>query len=152
MRSPEREQLERLPAPIDYQILRPSHLPQVHDLLDRSFWPGIDGTPAAPYPLQASPLSVILSERCTAILATTMHGRGYLQAARCRSRIPVLPSRNLHNVPGCACWVGKFAYCNVTLLSSLPAWRLLKHCIQQNATFPSRTQSNKRHSLTRVRQ
>ena len=41
--SPEREQTRRPAAPIDYQSLRASHLPQVHDLLTRVFWPGIDG-------------------------------------------------------------------------------------------------------------
>lgn len=30
-------------SPIDYVTLEPWHLPQIHDLLTRTFWPGIDG-------------------------------------------------------------------------------------------------------------
>ena len=41
--SPERDQPEQLHTPITYVSLRPSHLPQVHDLLERVFGDGIDG-------------------------------------------------------------------------------------------------------------
>ena len=41
--SPERDQTERPPTPITYVSLQPSHLCQVHDLLARVFWDGIDG-------------------------------------------------------------------------------------------------------------
>ncbi|KAI8969382.1 hypothetical protein BD414DRAFT_503629 [Trametes punicea] len=39
---PEREQAGEAEAPITYRILHPSHLSQVHDLLARVFWEGID--------------------------------------------------------------------------------------------------------------
>ena len=46
--SPEREQPNEVSmdgdAPIVYRSLHPSHLKQVHDLLGRVFWDGIDGT------------------------------------------------------------------------------------------------------------
>lgn len=40
-------------APITYSTLHAYHLPQVHDLLERSFWTGIDGMPTRSqyYPL-----------------------------------------------------------------------------------------------------
>jgi hypothetical protein len=41
--SPEREQPIEVEAPIEYTTLQPSHLDQVHDLLSRAFWAGIDG-------------------------------------------------------------------------------------------------------------
>jgi hypothetical protein len=31
------------PAPITYSTLHANQLPQIHDLLERSFWTGIDG-------------------------------------------------------------------------------------------------------------
>jgi hypothetical protein len=40
---PERDQSERPRTPITYVSLQPSHLRQVHDLLARVFWDGIDG-------------------------------------------------------------------------------------------------------------
>ncbi|PPQ72446.1 hypothetical protein CVT26_003775 [Gymnopilus dilepis] len=39
---PERECSVEETAPITYSTLQAHHLPQVHDLLERSFWPGID--------------------------------------------------------------------------------------------------------------
>ncbi|KAH8111048.1 hypothetical protein DFH11DRAFT_710853 [Phellopilus nigrolimitatus] len=54
---PEREQASRPSAPIDYQALHPSHLQQVHDLLSRTFWPGVDVSDS----LQYSP------EQCTVV-------------------------------------------------------------------------------------
>jgi hypothetical protein len=42
--SPDREQPNEIPAPINYQALQPHHLDQVHDLLTRVFWSGIDGS------------------------------------------------------------------------------------------------------------
>ncbi|KLO19093.1 hypothetical protein SCHPADRAFT_818852, partial [Schizopora paradoxa] len=59
---PERETVERCIHPIDYQRLQTEHLPQLHDLLSRTFWPGINVEDA----LQFSP------ERCT-IVATYKH-------------------------------------------------------------------------------
>ena len=41
--SPEREETHETGAPIIYAPLRQSHLSQVHDLLHRIFWSGIDG-------------------------------------------------------------------------------------------------------------
>ena len=41
--SPEREQPVEVEAVIEYVTLRPSHLDQIHDLLARAFWAGIDG-------------------------------------------------------------------------------------------------------------
>lgn len=41
--SPERDQSERPRTPITYVSLQPSHIRQVHDLLARVFWDGIDG-------------------------------------------------------------------------------------------------------------
>lgn len=47
MGSPEEE--DDLPvetaAPITYVTLAPEHLPQIHDLLRRTFWDGVNGTP-----------------------------------------------------------------------------------------------------------
>ncbi|EJD07603.1 uncharacterized protein FOMMEDRAFT_16249 [Fomitiporia mediterranea MF3/22] len=54
---PEREQARRPTAPIDYQSLRPSHLPQVHDLLSRTFWPGINVSDSLEY----------FPEKCTVV-------------------------------------------------------------------------------------
>ena len=42
--SPERAQLLQAPAPIRYVSLQPSHIQQVHDILAREFWDGIDGS------------------------------------------------------------------------------------------------------------
>jgi len=41
--SPGQELPEDATAPIDYVTLERWHLPQIHDLLSRIFWPGIDG-------------------------------------------------------------------------------------------------------------
>jgi len=41
--SPEREQPVETVAPIEYVTLRPAHLDQIHDLLARTFWEGING-------------------------------------------------------------------------------------------------------------
>lgn len=41
--SPERDQPTETTAPIEYVNLRTEHLPQVHDILRRTFWDGIDG-------------------------------------------------------------------------------------------------------------
>jgi hypothetical protein len=41
--SPDAEQPMLQPAPITYSTLHANQLPQVHDLLERSFWTGIDG-------------------------------------------------------------------------------------------------------------
>ncbi|KIP02737.1 hypothetical protein PHLGIDRAFT_78686 [Phlebiopsis gigantea 11061_1 CR5-6] len=54
---PEREHPAEVEAPIEYVTLQPSHLDQVHDLLARAFWSGIDVTDSLAY----SP------ERCTVI-------------------------------------------------------------------------------------
>ncbi|KAH9943823.1 hypothetical protein B0H21DRAFT_864923, partial [Amylocystis lapponica] len=54
---PEREQPLENVAPIEYMSLRPSHIDQVHDLLARTFWEGINVSDALEY----SP------EKCTVI-------------------------------------------------------------------------------------
>jgi len=41
--SPDRDVVQESVAPITYVTLTAEHLPQVHDLLHRSFWYGIDG-------------------------------------------------------------------------------------------------------------
>ncbi|PPQ94441.1 hypothetical protein CVT25_002532 [Psilocybe cyanescens] len=46
---PERESSVEGMAPITYSTLHAYHLPQVHDLLERSFWTGIDVTDALDY-------------------------------------------------------------------------------------------------------
>ncbi|KZT70764.1 hypothetical protein DAEQUDRAFT_165365 [Daedalea quercina L-15889] len=46
---PEREQSTETMAPIEYVHLRPEHLPQVHDLLRRTFWEGINVSDALHY-------------------------------------------------------------------------------------------------------
>ncbi|EGN95100.1 hypothetical protein SERLA73DRAFT_187406 [Serpula lacrymans var. lacrymans S7.3] len=56
---PEREQPEEDLAPITYSSLQRSHLEQVHDLLRRSFWEGVDVSDS----FQHSP------ERCTVVAA-----------------------------------------------------------------------------------
>ncbi|TFY54025.1 hypothetical protein EVJ58_g9105 [Rhodofomes roseus] len=53
----EREQPIETVAPIEYVSLRPEHLPQVHDLLRRTFWEGISVSDALEY----SP------EKCTVV-------------------------------------------------------------------------------------
>ncbi|KAL7280339.1 hypothetical protein ACG7TL_005256 [Trametes sanguinea] len=55
--NPEREQANEAEAPITYCNLQDSHLPQVHDLLARVFWEGIDVSDALEY----SP------EKCTVV-------------------------------------------------------------------------------------
>jgi hypothetical protein len=42
--SPDAEQAMLNPAPITYSTLHANQLDQIHDLLERSFWTGIDGT------------------------------------------------------------------------------------------------------------
>jgi hypothetical protein len=42
--SPARAQPLEAPVPIRYVSLQPSHIQQVHDLLARAFWDGIDGS------------------------------------------------------------------------------------------------------------
>ena len=42
--SPNRAVVQESVAPITYVTLAPEHLPQVHDILHRSFWSGIDGS------------------------------------------------------------------------------------------------------------
>ncbi|KIK97351.1 hypothetical protein PAXRUDRAFT_232092 [Paxillus rubicundulus Ve08.2h10] len=64
----EREQTSRLHTPITYVSLQPSHLRQVHELLARVFWDGIDVNDS----LQYSP------ERCTVI---AMYGQLVVGAA-----------------------------------------------------------------------
>ncbi|KAF8647728.1 hypothetical protein AX16_006563 [Volvariella volvacea WC 439] len=54
---PERDQPKESMAPLVFSPLRKNHLPQVHDLLTRTFWPGIDVTDS----LEMSP------ERCTVV-------------------------------------------------------------------------------------
>jgi len=54
---PEREQPVETVAPIEYVTLRPAHLDQIHDLLARTFWEGINVSDA----LHFSP------EKCTVV-------------------------------------------------------------------------------------
>ena len=42
--SPSRAVVQEFVAPITYVTLTAEHLPQVHDILHRSFWSGIDGS------------------------------------------------------------------------------------------------------------
>ncbi|KAG6374788.1 hypothetical protein JVT61DRAFT_4166 [Boletus reticuloceps] len=65
---PDRDQPERPCIPITYVSLRPSHLHQVHDLLARVFWDGIDVSDALHY----------TPERCTVI---AMYGHLVVGAA-----------------------------------------------------------------------
>ena len=46
-KSPERDPPSNVVSPITYTSLQPWHLDQVHDLLDRAFWSGIDGEVSA---------------------------------------------------------------------------------------------------------
>lgn len=115
--SPEREQIIRAPASIDYQTLRSSHLQQVHELLSRTFWPGIDGTFLGNSLLRMRLcLFYCCSERRTALLARTMHSRSHLQTACRRCSVPVLPTRDIHHVPRCQSWMGKLSHCDVRYL------------------------------------
>ncbi|KAH0836479.1 hypothetical protein J3R83DRAFT_8088 [Lanmaoa asiatica] len=66
--SPESDQPERPRTPITYVSLQPSHLRQVHDLLARVFWEGIDVSDALHY----------APERCTVI---AMYGHLVVGAA-----------------------------------------------------------------------
>jgi hypothetical protein len=43
VKSPEYDQPDDVIAPIEYTTLQPHHLQQVHDLLERVFWSGING-------------------------------------------------------------------------------------------------------------
>ncbi|KAI0705242.1 hypothetical protein BC835DRAFT_1261536 [Cytidiella melzeri] len=54
---PEREQVTEVEAPIEYVTLQRWHLPQVHEMLARAFWTGIDVSDSLEY----SP------ERCTVV-------------------------------------------------------------------------------------
>ncbi|KAH7885772.1 hypothetical protein F5I97DRAFT_1150829 [Phlebopus sp. FC_14] len=65
---PERDPIPRVPTPITYVTLQPVHLRQVHELLARVFWAGIDVSDS----LQYSP------ERCTVI---AMYGHLVVGAA-----------------------------------------------------------------------
>jgi len=46
---PDAEHPVRVDAPIEYSTLRRDHLPQVHELLNRAFWSGIDVTDSLDY-------------------------------------------------------------------------------------------------------
>lgn len=80
--SPESDQPERPRTPITYVSLQPSHLRQVHDLLARVFWDGVDGqhvlllfctVPVAdPIPTLVSDALDYAPERCT-VVATYGH-------------------------------------------------------------------------------
>ena len=79
--SPDRDIVQESVAPIMYVTLAAEHLPQVHDLLHRSFWSGIDGLCSVVersmfltifhYPQSATLCSMSRSEqrllRCTSI-------------------------------------------------------------------------------------
>jgi hypothetical protein len=52
--SPDREAPDEARAPVVYVTLVREHLAQVHDLLRRAFWDGVDGTASTP---MLSPLS-----------------------------------------------------------------------------------------------
>ncbi|KAF8628804.1 hypothetical protein AX15_003719 [Amanita polypyramis BW_CC] len=55
---PEREQADEVLGPILYTTLQESHLDQVHDLLERTFWPGINISDSLNY----------FPERCTVVV------------------------------------------------------------------------------------
>lgn len=71
--SPDRDVVQASVAPITYVTLTAEHLPQVHDLLRRSFWSGIDGLcsiverrmllTSFHHPQLATPYSMFLSEQ-----------------------------------------------------------------------------------------
>lgn len=68
--SPEREQAQEMVAPITYCTLQRCHLAQVHDLLGRAFWEGIDGMLICPVQL-CTPV-IIRLRRQSATLSTTL--------------------------------------------------------------------------------
>lgn len=71
--SANREQPCEVEAPITYVSLQPCHLPQVHELLERAFWAGIDGRSSHHHGLSSlntclvSDSSQHSPERCTII-------------------------------------------------------------------------------------
>jgi hypothetical protein len=63
--SPERTQSLEAPVPIRYVSLQPSHLQQVHDLLARAFWDGIDGSLHPSGPMMFLTSSCVYSQLAT---------------------------------------------------------------------------------------
>jgi len=90
-------------APIVYSSLQEWHLDQVHDLLTRTFWSGIDSTSSIPpilLPVKKG------SQRLPALPTGTCNGYRDIQTARGRRRDPQLAVGNVHHVSGGETWLG----------------------------------------------
>lgn len=90
-------------APIIYSSLQEWHLDQVHDLLTRTFWSGIDGTSSASTP---SFLLIRISKRLPALSTGTCNSHSNVQTTRGRCRDPQITARNVHNLSGGEAWLG----------------------------------------------
>ena len=112
--SPEREQPQEAVAPITYRTLQRCHLAQVHDLLARVFWEGIDGAPFTPTNSYLLLRIFECSQRFARLLSREVHHRCNVQAARRRSRLPELPTRDIHHVPRCPLRLGQLPNSNVS--------------------------------------
>jgi len=98
--SPERDRSERLRMAITYVSLQPCHLKQVHDLLTRVFWDGIDGSCFLwCYDQHGHSLICIFgSKRFIAILPRALYCRSHVWAFGGGRSASELTSRNLHHV------------------------------------------------------
>lgn len=83
-------------APIIYTFLQARHLDQVHDLLTRAFWSGIDSTFSLDNPTRLSLIDS--SKRLLALPTGTINGHSDLQTTRSRRRDPQVTSGNVHNL------------------------------------------------------
>lgn len=116
--------------PITYVPLRPSHLPQIHDILRRSFWTGVDGTSTFfPLSFTTAPSRIFLhtpaeinisisSIRLAHIYSNKKHHRGNIWAPCRRMRVLELASGDIYHLSrgksglgeGSDCYVSGFPY------------------------------------------
>lgn len=90
-------------APIVYSSLQEWHLDQVHDLLTRTFWSGIDsGSSTSP----CTPPLTDDSKRFPALPTGTCNGYSNVQTAGCWRRDPQITAGNVHNLSGSETWLG----------------------------------------------
>ena len=87
-----------------YTTLQRHHLDQVHDLLRRAFWEGIDGERSRLLP----PIFALTehSERCPELLSGALHHRGNIQKSRRRRSLAELAAGNVHHIPRGQTWLG----------------------------------------------
>lgn len=100
-------------APIEYVTLQHWHLRQLHDLLSRIFWPGIDGL--WHFYLMRWLLMFIDSLGFSPVLARKMYNNCQIQVAGGRGSYIKLTWRDIPNVSCCSSGMGVCKYCKVSI-------------------------------------